>query len=169
MRRAPDLIPLSHQHHNGLALCVLTRRSLQEDSSPANVAALAKRAIDRYEIEFTNHFEIEEQILFPAIEASLGPQRLIPELIAQHREVEGLIASLRSAPAESTRKSSAICSRGTSAAKRTSCFNWRKRICPRMSCRNSARPSRPRSFASACESFYWDPSLIPSGMPRGSG
>ena len=56
---------------------MLTRRSLQEDSSPANVAALAKRAIDRYEIEFTNHFEIEEQILFPAIETSLGPQRLI--------------------------------------------------------------------------------------------
>ena len=48
MLRDPALIPLSHQHHNGLALCVLTERSLAEDSSEANVAKLARKAIDRY-------------------------------------------------------------------------------------------------------------------------
>ena len=55
MRRDPSLIPLSHQHHNGLALCVLTRRSLGADSSPENLATLARRVIDRYELELTNH------------------------------------------------------------------------------------------------------------------
>jgi hemerythrin-like domain-containing protein len=98
MLRDPNLIPLSHQHHNGLAMCVLTRRSLREDASPANVAKLARRAIDRYELELVNHFEIEEQILFPAIENALGQLSLIASLIAQHREVEDLIAQLRSAP-----------------------------------------------------------------------
>jgi iron-sulfur cluster repair protein YtfE (RIC family) len=98
MLRDPSLVPLSHQHHNGLALCVLTRRSLREDASPANVARLARRVIDRYEIELANHFEIEEQILFPAIAKALGDVPLIAELIGEHRQIEALIAELRANP-----------------------------------------------------------------------
>ena len=99
MQRDPSLIPLSHQHHNGLALCVLTRRSLGEDVSPANVARLAQRAVDRYDLELTNHFEIEEQILFPALESNLGELPLVRRLIAEHRELEHIIGQLRAAPA----------------------------------------------------------------------
>jgi hemerythrin-like domain-containing protein len=94
MLRDPSLIPLSHQHHNGLALCVLTRRSLTGDSSAENVAKLARRAIDRYELELTNHFEIEEQVLFPAC----GSLPLIAELVADHRRLEGFIDGLRQQP-----------------------------------------------------------------------
>jgi hemerythrin-like domain-containing protein len=94
MLRDPSLIPLSHQHHNGLALCVMTRRSLAGDSSAQNVAKLARRAIDRYELELVNHFDIEEQVLFPAC----GPMPLIAELIEEHRTIEGLIGQLRTAP-----------------------------------------------------------------------
>jgi hemerythrin-like domain-containing protein len=94
MLRDPSLIPLSHQHHNGLALCVMTRRSLAADDSAANVAKLARRAIDRYEIELTNHFEIEEQVLFPAC----GENALIAGLVAEHRMMEGLIDQMRTAP-----------------------------------------------------------------------
>ena len=97
MLRDPSLIPLSHQHHNGLALCVMTRRSLAADSSAQNVAKLAQRAIDRYELELVNHFEIEEQVLFPAC----GAMPLILELIAEHRMIEGLIGQLRTAPTAS--------------------------------------------------------------------
>jgi hemerythrin-like domain-containing protein len=98
MLRDPNLIPLSHQHHNALAMCVLTRRSLREDASPANVAKLARRAIDRYELELVNHFEIEEQILFPAIEGTVGKLSLVKSLEAEHRQVEDLVAQLRTAP-----------------------------------------------------------------------
>jgi len=94
MLRDPSLIPLSHQHHNGLALCVMTRRSLAADSSEQNVAKLARRAIDRYELELVNHFEIEEQVLFPAC----GPMFIIAELIVEHRMIEGLIGQLRATP-----------------------------------------------------------------------
>jgi hemerythrin-like domain-containing protein len=94
MRRDPSLIPLSHQHHNGLALCILTRRSLGKDSSPENLAKLARRVIDRYELELTNHFEIEEQVLFPAC----GPTALIAELTGEHRVIERIVGQLRSAP-----------------------------------------------------------------------
>jgi len=79
-------------------MCVLTRRSLGEDASPANIAKLARRVIDRYELELANHFEIEEQILFPAVENALGKLSLVADLIAQHRQVEDLVAQLRSAP-----------------------------------------------------------------------
>ena len=93
MLRDRSLIPLSQQHHNGLALCVLTERSLAQDASAANVTALARKAIDRYELELTNHFEIEEQILFPAIESPL-----IAGLIAEHRQLEAMIGRLRDEP-----------------------------------------------------------------------
>jgi len=98
MRRDPNLVLLSHQHHNGLALCVLTRRSLAADASPENIDVLARRAVDRYELELANHFELEEQILFPAISSAIGEAALITELVTQHREIERLIAQLRTAP-----------------------------------------------------------------------
>lgn len=99
MRRDRSLIPLSHQHHNGLALCVLTDRSLQADASPENLARLAQRAVDRYEIELANHFEIEERVLFTEIDRTLGPDALVAELIAEHRQLEALVANLRAEPA----------------------------------------------------------------------
>jgi hemerythrin-like domain-containing protein len=94
MLRDPSLIPLSHQHHNGLVLCLMTRRSLAQDASPENVAKLARRIVDRYELELINHFEIEEQVLFPAC----GPMPLVAELLAEHRAIEALIPPLRFAP-----------------------------------------------------------------------
>lgn len=95
MLRDPSLIPLSHQHHNGLALCVLTERSLAEDSSNDNVATLATRCVDRYEVELVNHFEIEEQVLFPAF-----PSELTNELIGEHRQLETLVAQLNAGPSK---------------------------------------------------------------------
>ena len=91
MLRDASLIPLSHQHHNGLALCVMTRRSMATDTSAQNLAKLARRVVDRYELELVNHFEIEEQVLFPAC----GAMPLIAELIADHRALEGMVARLR--------------------------------------------------------------------------
>jgi hemerythrin-like domain-containing protein len=91
MRRDASLIPLSHQHHNGLALCVMTRQSLISDTSERNLAKLARRIVDRYELGLINHFEIEEQVLFPAC----GDMPLIAELIAEHRALEALVARLQ--------------------------------------------------------------------------
>jgi hemerythrin-like domain-containing protein len=102
MLRDPALIPLSQQHHNGLALCVLTERALEADRSAATIDRLAQKAIDRYEIELTNHFAIEEQVLFPLIERELGKMSMIAELVADHRALEAMIERLRSAPSVET-------------------------------------------------------------------
>lgn len=98
MLRHKSLHPLSHQHHNGLALGVLVRRALEADCSPASVERQTRRVLDRFDLELVNHFELEEQRLFPAIEAELGPHELVRSLIAEHRELENLAARLRSEP-----------------------------------------------------------------------
>jgi hemerythrin-like domain-containing protein len=98
MLRDPALIPLSQQHHNGLALCILTERGIAGDASAENLARLAQRIIDRYEIELINHFGIEENTLFPAIRAELGDVPAIAELIADHRALEAMVDKMRSAP-----------------------------------------------------------------------
>jgi hemerythrin-like domain-containing protein len=94
MLRDRSLVPLSHQHHNALALCVLTDRSLATDTSEANISRLAARVVDRFEIEMRNHFELEEQILFPLLPDAAAP------LIAEHRTLERIVDTLRTAPAE---------------------------------------------------------------------
>jgi hemerythrin-like domain-containing protein len=93
MLRDASLIPLSHQHHNGLALCVLIERSLREDPAEENVLRQAARAADRYDLEMANHFEIEEQVLFPALD-----DPLVEDLISEHRRLTGLAEALRTAP-----------------------------------------------------------------------
>ncbi|HRJ21264.1 MAG TPA: hemerythrin domain-containing protein [Bryobacteraceae bacterium] len=98
MLRHKSLHPLSHQHHNGLALGVMVRRALEADASAASAARQSARVLDRFDLEIVNHFALEEVLLFPAIEAELGPHDLVRTLIAEHRRLETLAARLREAP-----------------------------------------------------------------------
>ncbi len=99
MRRDPSLVPLSHQHHNALALCVLTERSLEEDTGAENRERLARRILDRFELELTNHFALEEEVLFPPLrQAGLDSQ--VAELTAEHDLIESLANTLRHDSAE---------------------------------------------------------------------
>jgi hemerythrin-like domain-containing protein len=94
MLRDPSLIPLSRQHQHALALCVTTERALRENQSTDTIARLSSKAIDHYDLELTNHFEMEERIVFPAMAA----HPLIHDLVEQHRGLEGMIAALRARP-----------------------------------------------------------------------
>lgn len=96
MLRDPSLVPLSRQHHDGLALCVLTERSLSEDSGAENVAARAREVAGRFQAELKPHFEAEEEILFPA--AREWEEALVEELTGEHRRLESLLAELAAQP-----------------------------------------------------------------------
>jgi hemerythrin-like domain-containing protein len=98
MLRDRALVPLSQQHHNGLALCVLTNRSLEGEVSEETIARLAGKVVDRYDLEIANHFAIEEELVFPTVERELGEYPQIGELIADHRRVEEIVDGLRTAP-----------------------------------------------------------------------
>ncbi len=97
MLRHPSLVPLSHQHHDALALCVRIERGLRDDPSPEKAAELSRKAGDLFELELRNHFDLEERLLFPAIQKHLGPLTLVEELIDEHRQLEGLIGRLPAA------------------------------------------------------------------------
>lgn len=127
MLRDASLIPLSHQHHNGLALSVMTRRSLTQDASDQNVRALAKRIVDRYELELTNHFRIEEETLFPA--AAACP--LVDGLIAEHREMERLVEAIRGAPTPALLENFCALITRHIRAEENELFEWIQRELPR--------------------------------------
>jgi hemerythrin-like domain-containing protein len=95
MQRDPSLIPLSHDHHHALSLCVLTRRSLGADSSPENLAAQAAVIIEKFDTDLRRHFDLEEQILFPALGAFDAMRELIAELLEEHSRLAGYVDSLR--------------------------------------------------------------------------
>jgi hemerythrin-like domain-containing protein len=102
MLRDPTLVPLSQQHHNGLALCVLVDRALSRDDSEESVRKQAARIVETFGIEIANHFELEEQVLFPAIVERLGPYPMVDDLLADHARLRELVAALNTAPGRDT-------------------------------------------------------------------
>jgi hemerythrin-like domain-containing protein len=92
--RHPSLIPLSHHHQHGLALCVIVERGLAADRSPENTSRLATKIRDMFELELRNHFDLEERILFPAIRDTMGEHPLVEELLKDHRALEALVQGL---------------------------------------------------------------------------
>lgn len=98
MLRDRALAPLSQQHQNALAQCVLIDRSLQGEPPPETVARVAALVVDRYDAVVSNHFAIEEEIVFPAVERELGEQPSVHAFIQEHRQIEKIVDQLRSAP-----------------------------------------------------------------------
>jgi iron-sulfur cluster repair protein YtfE (RIC family) len=93
MLRHAGLAPLSRQHHHGLALCVFTRRTLAADRSPEQLSRVAERIVQTYDLELANHFQLEEQLVFPLLDCR--PVALVEQ---EHRELEALVERLRLSP-----------------------------------------------------------------------
>jgi hemerythrin-like domain-containing protein len=91
MRRDPSLHPLSHQHQHGLALSVLIDRGLKSDPSPERLNDLAAKIATTWTVELQGHFQVEEEILFPAVRPQLADGAIVDDLIRQHRNLESLI------------------------------------------------------------------------------
>ncbi|MBX5495388.1 MAG: hemerythrin domain-containing protein [Bryobacteraceae bacterium] len=95
MRRHSSLIPLSHEHQHGLALCTLTERALNADPSAENVSAQAARIVEQFELELRRHFHTEEQIVFPVLSGFTVLQDLVSEFIEEHRRMNAIVERLR--------------------------------------------------------------------------
>ena len=100
MLRDPSLHPLSHQHQHGLALCVIIRRTLDEDASPKALQDLASKVKAAWEMELEAHFAVEEQVLFPVIKGRIDEPQMVDQLIAEHHELEERIGDLLAEPSE---------------------------------------------------------------------
>ncbi len=97
MKRHAALVPLSRQHHDGLALGVFIERGLRGDAEAGAARRLRQQALDAFEVEFRGHFDVEERILFPAVRAALADPALIDQLLAEHEELRAAFASLEQA------------------------------------------------------------------------
>lgn len=73
-------------------------RALDADDSDSSVSRLASKAVERFETELRNHFDLEESLLFPAIVSELGPQEIVDRLICEHRQIEALVRQLNETP-----------------------------------------------------------------------
>lgn len=69
-KRHPSLVPLSHDHHHGLALALRCRKHALGQLNPGDHESLEDCAaeVDRFlQAALLPHFEAEERVLFPAL------------------------------------------------------------------------------------------------------
>lgn len=96
--RHPSLIPLTHDHHHGLALALRCRKQALGQLRPMGAQGLKERAEEVKSFVESNlraHFRAEEEVLFPLM-LSLVPQsqRLIEELLKEHEQIRDGVGRL---------------------------------------------------------------------------
>lgn len=96
MKRRPELIPLSHQHHDVLALCVAIDRGLKKEPTAEKAHSIRAQALETYELLIQGHFEVEESVLFPAVRRRLPDLALVDELTAEHQSLRRAFENLAS-------------------------------------------------------------------------
>lgn len=94
MKRHPALLALSREHHGALSLSLAARRAIQ--AGPAEVRAVAGRALACYRDELRPHFAVEEDVLLPALAAAggTGNAALVARTLDEHRQLHELAAAL---------------------------------------------------------------------------
>jgi len=96
MKRHPALHPLSHDHHQGLILAQqLKKGAPQYKGMPSTLEDKKEYTLSFYKTELVKHFQDEENILFPAVKKKNAEvDRLIAEIISEHRKMESLVSEL---------------------------------------------------------------------------
>ena len=104
-KRHPALIPLSHDHHHGLALALRCRKHALGQLNPGDPAALEACAAEAARFFGENlqpHFEAEETVLFPLMATLQESRELVTRLREEHRKFREMVA--RSSGAKEIRK-----------------------------------------------------------------
>jgi hemerythrin-like domain-containing protein len=84
LKRAPELQPLSHDHHHGLQLCWKIRTGFSKQIEPARI----KRYADWFfENHLKPHFELEEKYIFTILDKE---DELIKKGLTEHRRLKRL-------------------------------------------------------------------------------
>jgi iron-sulfur cluster repair protein YtfE (RIC family) len=96
--RHPSLLPLSHDHHHGLALALKCRKQALGQIKPMGAEGLqarAKEVLAFYSSNLARHFRAEEEVLFPLMR-SLVPESwpVIDQLLREHEQIRSAIEQL---------------------------------------------------------------------------
>lgn len=84
LKRAPELQPLSHDHHHGLQLCWKIRTGFSKQIAPERIKIYADWFFKKH---LKPHFELEEKYIFPILDAD---NELIKRALAEHRRLKRL-------------------------------------------------------------------------------
>ncbi len=103
MKRHPQLQDLSREHHGALKL-VRAARQAAESGQAENVAALARRVVERFAAELDPHFCVEESGILVAL-ARAGETALVQRTLKEHAELRALAGAFSSAEATEATKS----------------------------------------------------------------
>ena len=97
MRHA-SLIPLSQDHHRGLALALRCRKQALGQIRPMGAEGLRERAkelLTFYSSNLAPHFRAEEEVLFPLLRSAVpGSGEMIDELVRNHAQIRAAIPQL---------------------------------------------------------------------------
>jgi hemerythrin-like domain-containing protein len=96
--RHPSLIPLSQDHHHGLALALRCRKQALGQIKPMGGEGLresAKEFLVFYQTHLVPHFRAEEEALFPLLRlAAPESEDMIDELVRDHEKIRHAIPQL---------------------------------------------------------------------------
>ncbi len=102
MKRHAGLVPLSRDHHDGLVMArrlILGKGLSERDEWPTDPAEQVARLAEFFETDLRPHFEAEETCVFPIAARTLPEgEALVAALLADHRALEAMLASLSAAP-----------------------------------------------------------------------
>lgn len=97
MKRHAALVPLSHDHHQGLVQARRLRRAA-ESGDKRLCAEQARAFLELYDHETLSHFREEEELLFPlALSERQEPPALLVRALVDHIRIHSLVAKLRTA------------------------------------------------------------------------
>jgi iron-sulfur cluster repair protein YtfE (RIC family) len=96
--RHSSLIPLSHDHHHGLALALRCRKQALGQIKPMGAEGLRERSTEVAQFFATDlvpHFRAEEEILFPLVRTA-APQSvpIIEQLRKEHEQISAMVENL---------------------------------------------------------------------------
>ena len=96
LKRDKALHILSHDHHHGLILAQLIKKgSPQYKNLPNTTEGKKDYSIKFYYNELVKHFEDEEKILFPVVNAKDDEiDNLVEEIITEHKSIKQLVNRL---------------------------------------------------------------------------
>jgi len=96
--RHDSLIPLSQDHHHGLALALRCRKQGLGQTRPMGAEGLRERAkefLAFYANNLVPHFRAEEEVLFPLLRSAVpGSGEMIDELVRNHAQIRQAIPQL---------------------------------------------------------------------------
>jgi iron-sulfur cluster repair protein YtfE (RIC family) len=101
MPRHKSLIPLSHDHHNGLVVALRLKKggpASPNDPWLAGEENQAPQLLHFSDTELLNHFALEEEVLFPLLDVSEELVSLTRELVEEHTEMRQMLDAIRLSP-----------------------------------------------------------------------